>query len=252
MKQFTFIVAYKHGPQRLNNLKRVLNWINMFNGVEVIIIEQDRTSKLEDIDLKCRYYFIESELPFNKAWAFNVGLKYATTDKIVFGDCDLIMQPEDFVDGLNHLSSFECVSPYSKIGVIDLERSELGYNFEQLKKITRPGRGELEDDIRKVPLCGGIIMFQKDALLKIGGWDESFIGWGGEDDFQSIKVQRLLKWKELNHKVYHLWHPPTQPDMNYYQRNLKILNEVPKMDDNQFMAYIAKSRLKIGLSNKYS
>lgn len=251
MYQFTFVVAYRHGPFRLNNLRKVLSWMKSFNGVEIIVVEQDINSKLEDVVLPGKYYFTKSELPFNKAWAFNVGLKNSTTDIVVYGDCDLIMHPEDFIGALNKLNEFESVSPYSRIGVIDLERHELGYSFEQLKEIKRPGRGELEGDIRKVPLCGGIMMYRKDALMRIGGWDESFIGWGGEDNFQSVKTERLTKWTELPHRVYHLWHPPATPDNTFYQRNLNLLNQMSAMDDNNLSAYASSTRRKIGKDHKY-
>ena len=151
---FTFIIAYKHRIDRLNNLKRVLEWILGYKGVEVIIVEQDRSKKLPTFSLTgFKYIFTKSELPFNKAWAFNVALKYATTDVIVFGDCDIVMHPNDMINGLNKLKEFECVSPYNK--VIDLEQNELGISIEQMAAITRPGRGET--DHQKICLCGGII-----------------------------------------------------------------------------------------------
>jgi len=252
----TYIIPYKHSDERLTNLRRVINWALGFNNIEVILVEQDKTPKVNHIDFGCKYYFIQNkELPFNKAWAFNVGLKYATSDIIAFGDSDLVMHPLKFIDAINELisptSNIEMISPYSRLKVIDLNINELGKTFDEMESINRPGRGELIDDIRKVPLCGGICIFKRDAIYKIGGWAEDFIGWGGEDDFQSNKVERILKYKEMDARVYHLYHQPVTPDVNFYHRNLDVLNKLKSLTDNQLQEYINNTVTKIGMNNKY-
>jgi hypothetical protein len=81
---FTFIIAYKHRNDRIHNLRRVLDWVSGFGGVEIIIVEQDDAPRLPSFTIKgIKHIFTKSEMPFNKAWAFNVGLKYATTETIV-------------------------------------------------------------------------------------------------------------------------------------------------------------------------
>ena len=90
---FTYIIAYKHSADRLQNLRRVLDWINGFANVEVIIVEQDKHSKIRHLNLKAKHVFTRCDLPFNKSHAFNVGIKSSTSNLIVFGDSDLIMDP---------------------------------------------------------------------------------------------------------------------------------------------------------------
>lgn len=245
---FTYIIPYKHRMDRFQNLKRVIDWVAGFKGVEIILVEQDRKPKIQNIPLKgVKYYFIKSELPFNKALTFNVGLKYATTNIIVFGDSDIIMDPQDFSNAVMMLKDFECVSPYNR--VIDLKQEEIGWTLEQMKSINRPGRGET--DIQKICLCGGIIAYRKDAIQKIGGFCENFIGWGAEDDYQSMKSKRLCTWIEHPSNCYHLFHQPERPDMKFYQRNLQILNQGVNMSDDDLKKSIAVSIQKIGMKNKY-
>ena len=70
---FTFIIAYRHKLDRLTNLRRVIDWALGFQGVELIIVEQDKSPKLPAYTLKgFKYIFTKSDLPFNKSWAFNV------------------------------------------------------------------------------------------------------------------------------------------------------------------------------------
>jgi predicted glycosyltransferase involved in capsule biosynthesis len=244
---FTFIIAYRHNLERLQNLRRVLDWINGFARVEVIVVEQDIHSKISHLDLKAKHIFTRSNLPFNKSLAFNVGLKHSTSNIIVFGDSDLIMEPNSFIRGLESMNEFEMCNPYHT--VIDLTQQESNLSLEQLLQINRPGRGET--DIQKVPLCGGICIFRRDAIQRIAGWNEDFIGWGGEDDFQSIKVKQFLTWTELQSKCFHLYHERGMPDMKWYQRNLELLTKTSQMDKSQLQKVILNQLPKIGMKNRY-
>lgn len=245
---FTYIIAYRHSIDRLKNIRKVIDWLAGFSGIELIIVEQDSKPKLPAYTLKgFRYIFTQSDLPFNKSWAFNVATKYATTPAIVFGDSDIVMDPNALIEGLKLLQTYESVSPYNR--VIDLEPNEVNWDLNQLNQITRPGRGE--EDVQKICLAGGIIMYRKESLEKIGGWSEDFIGWGGEDDFQSHKTQQLLHFNEMNAKCYHLYHPKVIPDMKYYQRNLNLLNTMVQYPKNDLIKYVNNSKNKNGFKNKY-
>ena len=245
---FTLIIPYRHRSDRLMNLRRVLEWALGFQGIEIIIVEQDKSAKLPNYSLRgFKYFFVKSDLPFNKSLSFNVGLKYSTTEAIVFGDSDIIMDPNEFINGLKLLEKYECVSPYSK--VIDLEPQEVGMPLQQLMSIDRPGRGET--DIQKICLAGGIIMYRKDAIYKIGGFCEDFIGWGGEDDYQSFKSKLLLSWYECPARCYHIWHEKVKPEMMFYQRNLQLLNKLVTLTADETRKYISNSINKIGMKNKY-
>ena len=244
---FTFIIAYKHRNDRIHNLRRVLDWVSGFGGVEIIIVEQDDAPRLPSFTIKgIKHIFTKSEMPFNKAWAFNVGLKYATTETIVFGDCDLIMDPHKMIEALKKLENYDCVSPYSR--VIDLDPNEVNMNLDQMATINRPGRGET--DIQKICLAGGIIMYRKEAIYKIGGFDQGFIGWGGEDDFQSHKSKIFLTWYEqMGTTCYHLWHERGAPDPLPYQRNLELLNRLMSLSKEDLQKHINISLPKIGKKN---
>ena len=244
---FTYIISYRHSMERLNNLKRTLEWINAFSGSEVIVVEQDKHSKLKEMVLPCRHIFIRSNMPFNKSWGFNVGLKYANSNIIIFGDSDLIMDPQEFIKSVKMVDEYEMINPYSS--VIDLNYQESNLSMEQIMQISRPGRGET--DIQKVPLCGGICIFRRDAIQRIGGWHEDFIGWGGEDDFQSVKVKAFLKWHENQAKCYHLYHERNAPDMKWYQRNLQLLQKLSPMSNEDLRKVINNVAPKSGMNNKY-
>lgn len=245
--QFTYIIGYRHKPERLINLLRVLDWLQPFSGIEIIVVEQDNNSKLEYRDLRCKHIFTKSDMPYNRSWAFNVGLKEASTNSIVFGDSDIIMEPNKMIAAIQELKNYEAVNPYSR--VIDLTPEELNLPISEIFKIDRPGRGD--NNNQKVNFSGGIVCLRKDSALRIGGYDESYIGWGCEDNFLTEKIFRFLKHKQMKANSYHLWHPQEQIDQNLYGRNLKILNDMLKMSDDQMLAYIHSTYPVIGNRGKY-
>jgi predicted glycosyltransferase involved in capsule biosynthesis len=244
---FTFIIGYRHKLDRYFNLRRTLEWINGFSKVQVILVEQDNHSKIKHLNLPCQHIFVKSKMPYNRSWAFNVGIKYATSEVIVFGDSDLIMNPDDFINGLKALDNYDMVSPYHS--VLDLNQQESNLQIDQMVKIERPGRGET--DHQKINISGGITMWRANAIKKIGGWSEDFIGWGGEDDFQTIKVQNFLTWTELKARCFHLYHERVQPDQALYQRTLQILEKAHKMPTQDLLKSINNSMPKIGNVSKY-
>jgi glycosyltransferase involved in cell wall biosynthesis len=245
--RFSYIIAYKHNSERLENLKRVVDWVKSLGDIELILVEQDDSPKLPElVNIDFKYKFIENKLPFNKSWAFNIGWKMSTSDIIVFGDSDLIMSDKEFLDAIQELNEYEVVNPYNK--VIDLFSEESRMNLEELSKIEREFRGE--KDIQKTPIAGGIIAFKSDSLEKVGGWCEEFIGWGGEDDFQSLKIKMFLKWKEFDNRCYHLFHTRVTPYKEFYFRNLNILNQLGSLNALQMRNYIDSTKDTIADEDK--
>jgi predicted glycosyltransferase involved in capsule biosynthesis len=240
---FTYIIGYRHSPDRFHNLKKVLDWINGFANVDVILIEQDTHSKISHLPLKARHIFLKSEKPYNKSWAFNVAVKEAKSDIIVFTDSDLIMDPNQFIEAVKLLEQYEMVSPYSS--VIELQPNENNYQLDQILLIDRPVL-EVEQKI-----CSGICIFRKSAILRIGGWNESFMGLGSEDDFQSHKVKNFLSWTECKNKCYHFYHSKETPNMLYYQRNLQLLQQLTTLSKEDLVKTVNMSVQKNGMKNLY-
>jgi hypothetical protein len=244
---FSCIILYKHNIQRWNNLKRVLEWINSFSGAEVILVEQDTHSKIGHLNLPAKHIFTKTNMPFNRSWGFNVGLKNTNSEVVVFTDCDLIMDPQEFINAVKMTTEYEMVSPYSS--VVDLQPNESDLPMESIFKIERPGRGET--DHQTVNICGGITIFRKESILRIGGWCQDFIGWGAEDDFQTIKVENFLSSYEQKGRCFHLYHDREAPDQKWYQRNLQLLQKYKKLNKNELVNLINNSNKTLGMKNLY-
>lgn len=242
---FTIIIGYRHRLDRLTNLRKVIDWALGFQGIEIIVVEQDSQEKLMVNNLKgFRHIFTKSNLPFNRSWAFNVGLKYASTNAIVFSDADVIMEPNDFIEALKKLQEFEAVNPAKEI--IYLNPQESNFQFEQMKSIIK--NESTSDD----SFCRGMVMFRRDAIEKIGGWCEDFIGWGGEDDHQTSKVKQHLSNFECDFRCYHFFHQQEKKNDFYYQRNLQLLERLNSMTPDENIKYINNTKSKSGFKNKFA
>jgi len=250
--KFSYIIAYRNSPDRIHNLQKILGWVSELD-CEIIVVESDKNSYLSTVDLgvKFKHIFLQNEHPFNKAWCFNVAWKSAQSDIIVFGDADLVMNKESLMNSINLVSEYECINPYSS--VVDLEYNETEQywktgDINQLYSIVRPGRGET--DHQKVPFCGGIIIFQKQALEKICGWNEDFWGWGAEDDYQSIKVKNYLNHFQVKDKCYHLWHIRGNINQELYFRNLHLYNRYLTLNKEQLYELTVQTKDVIGNVDK--
>ena len=113
--KFTFVIGFRYKSDRISLLRRTLDWINTFNGVEVILVEQDNHSKIGHLDLKCKHIFVKSDKPYNRSWAFNVALRRSNSDVIIFGDSDLIIEQSQLINAIKGLKDYDMISPYNKV-----------------------------------------------------------------------------------------------------------------------------------------
>ena len=72
--------------------------------------------------------------------------------------------------------------------------------------------------------AGGSVGITRDSFLAIGGFDESFIGWGGEDNEFWQRAQTRRVWPYGYLPIVHLWHAP-QPGKLEQERHTAELFE---------------------------
>lgn len=246
--KMTYVIGYRHSDERYKNLTRTMEWLMQIPNIDVVIVEQDTNPKFIN-SWGVNYIFAYNPLPYNRSWAFNIAYRDYPNDYLAFGDSDLVMDTNEFINSFNKLSEFDVVSPYKS--VLDLTPDETEKDLVFWKSITRPGRGETDN--QKINLCGGLVFFTKQAFEKVGGWNEDFIGWGGEDDFQTFKVNSLgLRTLEMPYRIYHLYHNREIPDMRFYQRNLMILQQIHGVTTEMVEGYVEKVFSTIGNKLKFN
>ncbi|HEX9167923.1 MAG TPA: galactosyltransferase-related protein, partial [Roseiarcus sp.] len=130
--------------------------------------------------------------PFNKSWGFNVGVRASKSSVLAFGDADVLCRGLPAAVAAVR-SGAPVVRAFSQ--ALDLDETDSDILRADLSCLGDPSFGMAAPDRAQsgeiMPLCGGLVLFQRQLLTRLGGWDERFLGWGGEDDAMDIKVHRI-------------------------------------------------------------
>jgi hypothetical protein len=251
----SYIILYKEEfIERKNNLIMLLEMLENYFGdsLEIQIIEQDTTSKLTLPFNRpnIKHTFIYNNKPFNRSWAFNVGVKKTDKDILAFADTDIVMKKEELIHAIyNCIYLFDAVNPF-KNGMIDI----IDLNVVNLFKISK----KVDDNIvgvnqRELNPSSGLLFMKRCLFMSIGGWDEGFEGWGAEDNAFSHKLKLKNKFiTQLDYSCFHLPHPRHGPHDNpKYRDNCNLLNSIMSMSGIQFEEYIKNQIKVIGNEFKY-
>lgn len=235
MRGTSFITTYRAAgdPARRANLEAVLAWLAPCQAGEMIVVEQDVAPSLPPGLGGARVVFAYNPGPFNKGWGLNVGARFSRLPLLAFGDGDLICPGLD-----EAVASCRAGVPVVRAfgPVIDLDAARSAALRAAplmpagLAGTERGTQGEY------APLCGGLVVFQRAFFQLLGGWDERFLGWGGEDDAMSVKVARAgLPTRVMTHQPgLHLHHrrPRSKAASNpHYRDNLAVLGELRELSD---------------------
>lgn len=204
--QVSFIVGHR-GESRLPLLLATLRSIagQRDVGVECIVVEQSAEPLVGPLLPRWVRYLHTPVAPdddYNRSAAFNAGARIALGEVLVLHDNDMI-----------------CPASYA---AETLTRALEGWAFQQLKRFvfyldereTRAvfATGRVRLDVPSTVsqnLHGGSIAVVREAFAAIGGFDESFVGWGGEDnEFWDRAETRGHVYAFGYLPFIHLWHAP--------------------------------------------
>ncbi len=206
--EVSFLIGHR-GIQRLLHLLLTLKTIAAQKGVcfECIVVEQDNEPLIEN-QLPSWVRYIHSPLPekdmaYSRSRAFNVGSLSACGSILICHDNDMLI-PESY--------GKEIFSKIKKDGyeAINLKRFIFYTNEKSAHNIFRSGsitnKVICEKVIENLEAGGSFAITQK-SFFHIGGFDEEFIGWGGEDNEFWDRCLTLKVWQHTYMPIIHLWHP---------------------------------------------
>ena len=258
----TYILTYRDGglPQRRANLDAVLAWLARFTHISVIVVEQDVAPTLP-APLpypRCHGVFAYNPGPFNKSWGYNVGARLAQSAMLGFGDADVIVGAAlwDAFQLLEH--HMLAVKPYRRL--LDLSEEEsrpvLAGDFERIPQRDAASPPNREAIGERIVFAGGSFVIRLEAFNAPGGWDERFVGWGGEDDAFSYRIERArLRCTELDEApAMHLWHPRPREitfDQPNYAANARLVADYARYADAQLQRLVEVQLQLNGNIDKY-
>jgi hypothetical protein len=143
--------------------------------------------------------------PYNRARTLNDGARAARSSFLVLHDNDYLVPAEyaaSLVERRDEGSEFIDLKRF--MFYLDAEDTNVIFKRRDLSRCT-------PDHVTQNLLAGGSVAADRAAYFEIGGFDESFVGWGGEDNdfWERAMTRRTNAFAYL--PFVHLWHRP-QPE----------------------------------------
>ncbi|PFA67800.1 hypothetical protein CN378_09780 [Bacillus sp. AFS015802] len=159
---------------------------------------------------------------FSKAEAVNHAASVAQGEVYVIVDSDIICDPNIIKGSIKLLDTEPWIIPYNKVLDITQNSSTEILNTEPLWPLPDALDTNPRNTTGVIPV-GGINIIKKECFEKVGGFDERFKGWGGEDDAFASSVNTFCgHFKRIPTSIYHLWHPTEKSKNIHYQSNYDL------------------------------
>jgi hypothetical protein len=205
--EISFIFAHA-GQDRLPQLCRTIRSIFAQTKcrAEVIVVDQSMVPVVSHLPVGIRYSYLNKQNVqpgWHKSWAFNVGARLANSDLLVFQDGDVCV-PEQY--------AYELVRTLTSDGYQVASIQRMLFYLDKASTRRVEVSNTLDVRLRSERIFqnwkGGTIAIRRDAFFAIGGFDEGFVDWGGEDDEFYDRCSALKHCRFGYLPFIHLWHQP--------------------------------------------
>jgi hypothetical protein len=151
----------------------------------------------------------------NKSKAVNSAAKKATRDIFVIADADVVYDPNLIVEAIRLLKKGAWVVPFTEVYNIEKQGTERLLNKEPKWPINVKSEECTKSNWVYDGFAGKLFVISRENFDAVDGFDERFIGWGGEDDAFSHAVRTICgKIMNVQGKIFHLWHPSSNYQTN--------------------------------------
>lgn len=202
----TIIIGHR-GMERLPLLLSTIRYMASQDnvGIECIVIEQDDLSHIREfLPDWVDYYFQKSpggNEGYNRSAIFNYGATLAKGKILLLHDNDMLVPSTYCMQIVSIINKgYDVVNPKRFVYYLSMEHTERIISDEGSLSIDRP-----EYIVQNLE-AGGSVAITKYGFFQIGGMDEAFIGWGGEDNEFWWRCASLKRWIWGFSPVIHLWH----------------------------------------------
>jgi hypothetical protein len=223
----SFVIGHR-GLERLPHLLATIASIHAQENVpvECVVVEQSWEPQIADrLPLGVRHLFTRTpkpDMPYARAWAFNVGARAANGEILVFHDNDILV-PARYAAELARVmqQGYKTARLQRFLFYLQAADSEQVFARHCLPEQTTP-------EIVRQNWQGGTLALQRDAYFALGGHDETFIGWGGEDNEMFDRCRTMACYSFGYLPFVHLHHSPQPGKSNgpassaYFQARMRL------------------------------
>jgi hypothetical protein len=236
----SFIIPHR-GVDRLPRLSTVIKSIFGQRGVSVecVVVEQNQAQEAHDLPEGVRVVHLPDpagSTSWQKCRAFNQGVKMARSDIVVCHDGDIIVPERYGHEILNLLktSGYDVAFPQRFLFHISQSETENLMNTGTLQRNHTPTRVQQN-------WKGGTLAIRREAYFQIGGFDERFTGWSGEDIEFYDRCLVLNGYRFGYIPFIHLCHPeqPTKKGEGR-ETNFDFSNKIMSVPREQRIAQLKK------------
>lgn len=242
LSNVTFNIPVRIDTQhRLENVNLVVDYLNHHFKTNIIVCEEDKEKKLENLSSKCTYHYIKSDNShFHRTRILNLMAKMSQTSIIVNYDTDVLFKVSEYVNAANVIDTNygDVCFPYNG-RFYDVPRSFYASINEtkSLDGINLSSCGLLTSSS-----VGGAIFWNKNKFMEIGMENENFKSWGFEDNERIARCRRLgLRIIRTPDILYHIEHSKSTnsgPHNHFYWENQRECAKVEAMTAEEIKQYI--------------
>ena len=143
--------------------------------------------------------------PWRKGVAVNAAVKRARGDVLIISDADVLIPAQALRDAVKRLDKAAWVVPHRMVYRLSEETTQAVLDG-RLVANPKPLRGGVIRT-RRGASGGGITVTRREGYEAVGGIDERFEGWGGEDICFAMALDTLIgPHLRLNEVMWHLYH----------------------------------------------
>jgi hypothetical protein len=182
-------------------------------GYRVVVVESDDHPRWRDViaPFTDHYLFAEKAGSFNKSWAVNVGVENTpgNAEVISIHDGD-VLADRDFV--ARNAARFRRAGTMGHLTYRNMLCLDNASSAVAIRERLHGGAPAANPDrlrgfaLRRGPGCS--LWVRADAYRRIGGMDERFEGWGGEDIDFNYRFDFSAAYDSYDDPLIHLRHPP--------------------------------------------
>ena len=217
MPEFSVVTIIKGRRKQLANLLKSVKASTILPyDIQVVCMDDlDIFDIPEGLNVSVHLMNGPHQLPL--AAARNMGITATKTDNVIFIDVDCLVSPTLFASLLMALQLENIIAAYPLY--LPMVPDTGSYTKLEPQAVPHPSREQIPfgQPVDHLLFWSLIFAIKKETFKNIGGFDESFIGYGAEDtDFAMMFNKAGVEQIFVRDFVLHQYHDKYDPPLNYF------------------------------------